>query len=84
MKTTTIQFLVFFIVFISSNFAFGLNHSVKANLYDHMFEINENWKFHQGEISNESVSFKGDIERIQTHLLLVEKSLRNVEVSKFN
>jgi hypothetical protein len=81
MKTTTIQFLVFFIVFISSNFAFGLNHSVKANLYDHMFEINENWKFHQGEISNESVSFKGDIERIQTHLLLVEKSLRNVEVS---
>jgi hypothetical protein len=81
MKTATIQYFVIFIFFITSHFAFGLHHAEKTNLYDHLFEVNENWKFHKVEISSELFSFKRDIERIQTHLLLVEKSLRNVEVS---
>lgn len=64
--------------------AFGLFHFEKANLFDHLAEVNKSWKFRIGAVAKESISFKSDIDRIQTHLLLVEKSLRSGDVSRLN
>jgi hypothetical protein len=67
--------------FLVSN-TFGLDYRVNSKLYNHLFEINKNWQLHQNEVPNELISFHSDRERIQMHLLLVEKSLRNTHSGK--
>lgn len=70
--------LILFILFLPWSLAFGsLPPQQEATLFQHLHEVNANWS----EVSiasidyNQIVSFDNDIERIQTHLAMVEKVL---------
>lgn len=75
MKTTILQNLVIFIFISFAHSVYGLQPNQKANLYDHMLEINENWQNVEPSIYQKFISFNSDVDRIQMHLRLVEKQL---------
>lgn len=67
-----------------NSWAFSLNHTENRSLYDHLFEVNENWRDFKNVIPNQYLSFQTDVERIQMHLDWVEKILRNSENSELS
>ena len=50
--------------------------SEQRSVYDHMLEINQQWKARVADAPEEITSFENDIDRISMHLNLVVKSLR--------
>jgi hypothetical protein len=71
--------LIFQLLTISM-FGNGLDFKKQTSLFNHLAEVNEQWNY-QSDISqdifNQKTKFDNDIERIQTHLKLVEQTLRN-------
>ncbi len=76
MKITTLLF-----VFLFPLLTFSLSEKTNTSLYEHMVEVNENWKYQKKSRYIEFTSFSTDIDRIQKHLLLVEQSLRERRTS---
>jgi hypothetical protein len=71
--------LIFQLLTISM-FGNGLDFKKQTSLFNHLAEVNEQWHYQsdipQG-IFNPKTAFDNDIQRIQTHLKLVEQTLRN-------
>jgi len=77
MKKLTLKIL--FSCFVCST-AFGLHQSEKTLLFHHLRDVNKEWNLRDAENYSEVVSFESDIERIEKHLLLVEKNLRAISI----
>lgn len=63
-----------------SMFGNGLDFKQHTSLFNHLAEVNEQWNYQKDiphSIFNKKIAFDNDIQRIQTHLKLVEKILRN-------
>lgn len=74
----TRRFTLAFLAFLAPLLAFSLNHQTPAPLWEHMVEVNSQWE-NQGFDAVDfqvPIEFKSDIDRIQTHLLLVTHFLR--------
>lgn len=72
----------FIILFSLTIIQHGLSQSIRnptipASLYNHLYEVNKEWgkQMPPNELLKE-VHFSSDVDRIQTHLSLVEKTLR--------
>jgi hypothetical protein len=65
MKITTLLSAIIFPVI-----TFGLHQRTEAPIYDHLMEVNENWKFQDKSKFEAFVSFDKDLDRIQKHLFL--------------
>lgn len=62
----------------------GFNSIVLANIpqktqsyYEHLYEVNKQWEHHKEASLEGETSFQSDIDRIQLHLNLVIKELKN-------
>ncbi|MGB0861568.1 MAG: T9SS type A sorting domain-containing protein [Saprospiraceae bacterium] len=63
-----------------SVFGNGLGSQKSTFLFNHLVEVNEQWHYQNDikpAIFKQKIQFENDIERIQTHLKLVEQTLRN-------
>ncbi|MBP6828939.1 MAG: T9SS type A sorting domain-containing protein [Saprospiraceae bacterium] len=79
MKT---KFYLLFCHLIISIPAFALDFHKNARLYDHLCEVNAEWrKTEPAGVLLESTFFSSDRQRIQKHLELVEQTLRTRDVS---
>ena len=69
--------ILFTIFSLFSAFAFALPPGQVATLYEHLVEVNPRWQRVKTDAIDfdRKISFKDDIERIRTHLEMVEKIL---------
>lgn len=75
MKYFTCTIIALCVTLINSA-SFALNHTQEARAFDHLLEVNKEWRAHSDLSSSNSISFKSDNERIRYHLLNVESILR--------
>lgn len=75
------HYFLFYLLFLSAS-AFALGFQQEARLYDHLCEVNAEWrKITPAGGLLEYVHFASDRSRIQKHLELVEQALRAKDVS---
>ncbi len=55
-----------------------------TNISNHLTEVNKEWVNYNLSILNEKISFENDLDRIQFHLLQVEKILRSSENEQYS
>lgn len=72
----TFHLLIVTLSVCASSFASPIHSTEKVNAYDHLFDVNKEWRHHSYAAPNEITSFDTDISRIAFHLTLVEKTLR--------
>lgn len=53
----------------------------KENLYDHLFEVNQEWQHYASNVTEIEIAFDNDLDRISKHLELVEEVLSARDVS---
>ncbi|WP_107039585.1 T9SS type A sorting domain-containing protein [Brumimicrobium mesophilum] len=74
-----------FIIFIGISSSFQANNSIPVDSYfNHLSEVNEQWNNHLEIAPNGMVSFDSDKDRIQLHLNLVIKHLKENSPSGLN
>lgn len=79
MKTSITNYLGLLIFVLISPYVFSseLNPNTKKSAYDHLYEINKEWRDHAKNAPSKAVNFISDIDRISYHINLVEQTLRN-------
>ena len=80
-------FLVLLILILTPLVGNAQSHNKRKSYYEHLTEINEQWKFHPESCPNGETSFTTDEDRIQMHLKLVLNHLKlnppkNLDVSQ--
>ncbi len=83
---TNFTFLLLFLSICTLQ-ASELPPNISTVLYAHLTEVNQEWQFQKDlppTLFKENVTFQSDIERIQTHLKLVEQVLKKRDVSHLN
>lgn len=70
-KTVFFSFFLYF-----SSVLYAISPATNQSYYNHLLEVNKEWKFHKSACLDGNVSFKTDADRIQLHLYLVIKELR--------
>ncbi|AEA44024.1 hypothetical protein Fluta_2038 [Fluviicola taffensis DSM 16823] len=73
-----LSIVAIFVVLNTSAFS-NLSPIETSKIFDHLTEVNKEWVKFNLSIFNEKISFENDLDRIQFHLLQVEKMLRNSE-----
>src|SRR5688500_16430632 len=75
MKTLSTTVFVLFLLLFSTTLV-AKSHSETSPAFAHLSEVNAQWLKHRKEAPAIRVSFTSDVDRIQYHLVLVEKYLR--------
>lgn len=65
-------------------FATGLKPEKQATVFNHLTEVNKEWKSLPDFVPDETIQFESDLDRIQFHLFAVENLLRNKSISGLN
>lgn len=73
--------VLFIQVFVFAN---GLNPEKQATVFEHLMEVNKEWKSLSNFVPDEAMQFDSDLDRIQFHLFAVEKLLRSKSTSGLN
>lgn len=65
---------------VNVQLAWSLPHSQMATLYEHLYEVNQQWLWAAHDLDpvvlSQKMAFTSDLDRIQAHLLLVESLLQ--------
>src|SRR5690554_2140466 len=70
------------IIFITFLVSFGTlahtnNYALQQSYFEHLYEVNKEWKHHKNACQQGNVTFNSDLDRIQLHLNLVIQELRS-------
>lgn len=77
---STMKYLAYLLMFVPSALLGMLPPSQSAPLYDHLYEVNQQWAHvqHDSALSlSHEVAFESDIDRIAMHLYMVEQLLKS-------
>ncbi|UKN02100.1 T9SS type A sorting domain-containing protein [Paracrocinitomix mangrovi] len=69
--------ILFAIIVLTYPTSYGQEYYESTTLYQHMLQVNNEWKFHKDACNEEIISFKSEEERIAKHLELVIIDLQN-------
>lgn len=73
----TLRFLSIITFSFIASVSFSFSALKSGSAYEHLYEVNKEWKHHRSIAPNELVTFQDDIDRISYHINLVEHELRN-------